>query len=265
MPPASSPARCRPRRSARRGCGRWRQAATWCRRRPRAMPPSSTPTDGCGPARRSVASRSFRRRCGPGTGTPPTCVSVIFPWSSPPCSSWPGPGRWSAALDRSVYSDQPGALMESPDRLRIAYLAYRGNPHSGGQGVYTRYLTRELVGLRHKVTVFGGQPYPVLDEGVDFEPVPSLDLYREPDPFRIPHPREFHSLIDLAEFGLMCTAGFPEPLTFSWRARRALAARRADFDGVHDNQCLGRGLVGMLEDGWPLVATLPPLLTVGRQ
>ena len=44
--------------------------------------------------------------------------------------------------------------MESPDRLRIAYLAYRGNPHSGGQGVYTRYLTRELVGLGHQVAGF---------------------------------------------------------------------------------------------------------------
>jgi hypothetical protein len=28
---------------------------------------------------------------------------------------------------------------------------------------------------------------------------------------------------DVAEFALMCTAGFPEPLTFSWRVRRALA------------------------------------------
>ena len=31
-----------------------------------------------------------------------------------------------------------------PGRLRIAYLLYRGNPRCGGQGVYTRHLTREL-------------------------------------------------------------------------------------------------------------------------
>ena len=150
------------------------------------------------------------------------------------------------------------------DPLRIAWLVYRGNPHSGGQGVYTRYLTRELVELGHQVTVFGGQPWPVLDEGVDFVPVPSLDLYREPDPFRVPRPREFGSLIDLAEFGLMCTAGFPEPLTFSWRARRVLAGLRDQFDVVHDNQCFGRGLIGMMEDGWPLVATLHHPITVDR-
>jgi glycosyltransferase involved in cell wall biosynthesis len=148
--------------------------------------------------------------------------------------------------------------------LRIAYLAYRGNPHSGGQGVYSRHLTRELVALGHEVTVFGGQPYPELDDGVDWVPVPSLDLYREPDPFRVPWPWEFHSAIDVAEFAIMCTAGFPEPLTFSLRARKALAGRRGDFDLIHDNQCLGNGLLDLLEDGWPLLATLHHPITVDR-
>src|SRR4051812_9005047 len=78
-----------------------------------------------------------------------------------------------------------------PESLRIAYLVYRGNPHSGGQGVYTRYLTRELAALGHQVTVFSGQPYPHLDDGVTLVKVPSLDLYRQPDPFRVPHFREF--------------------------------------------------------------------------
>ncbi len=64
--------------------------------------------------------------------------------------------------------------------------------------------------------------------------------------------REFHSRIDLAEFGLMCTAGFPEPLTFSWRVRRELAKRAGQFDVVHDNQTFGRGLLGVMADGWPL-------------
>ena len=148
--------------------------------------------------------------------------------------------------------------------LRIAYLMYRGNPHSGGQGVYTRHLTRELVALGHEVTVFAGQPYPVLDPGVDFVAVPSLDLYREPDPFRIPHPREFRDRVDVLEFALMCSAGFPEPLTFSLRARKLLAERKGDFDIVHDNQCLGTGLLGMMQDGWPLIATLHHPITVDR-
>jgi len=148
--------------------------------------------------------------------------------------------------------------------LRVALLIYRGNPHSGGQGVYTRYLSRELVELGHNVTVFAGQPWPVLDDGVDLVRVPSLDLYREPDPFRIPWPREFRSWIDAVEFVLMCTAGFPEPLTFSWRVRRALSARVGQFDVVHDNQCFGRGLLGVMTDGWPLLATLHHPITVDR-
>jgi glycosyltransferase involved in cell wall biosynthesis len=148
--------------------------------------------------------------------------------------------------------------------LRIAYLAYRGNPHSGGQGVYTRALSRELVELGHSVTVFGGQPWPILDEGVGWVPVPSLDLYRDPDPFRVPKPREFRSLVDLGEFGLMCTAGFPEPWAFSVRARRVLRPLRGEFDLIHDNQCLGTGLLGMLDDGWPLIATLHHPITVDR-
>ena len=158
----------------------------------------------------------------------------------------------------------PAGNVPDPEHLRIALLVYRGNPHSGGQGVYTRYLSRELVALGHQVTVFSGQPWPILDPGVDFVPVSSLDLYREPDPFRVPRPKEFRTPIDLLEFGLMCTAGFPEPLTFSLRARRELAARGGQFDVVHDNQCFGRGLLGVMADGWPLMATLHHPITVDR-
>jgi glycosyltransferase involved in cell wall biosynthesis len=156
-----------------------------------------------------------------------------------------------------------------PGGLRIAFLVYRGNPRCGGQGVYTRHLTRELVALGHSVEVFAGQPWPEVDEGVGFTPVPSLDLYRDPDPFRIPRPREFKNSyptsIAALEFGVMCTAGFPEPWTFSLRVRRMLAARRHEFDLVHDNQCLGNGIVGMMDDGFPMLETLHHPITVDRQ
>ncbi len=157
----------------------------------------------------------------------------------------------------------------APGGLRIAFLVYRGNPRCGGQGVYTRHLTRELVALGHSVEVFAGQPWPEVDDGVGFTPVPGLDLYRDPDPFRIPRLREFRTSyttpIAALEFGVMCTAGFPEPWTFSLRVRRLLAARRHDFDLVHDNQCLGNGIMGMIEDGWPLLTTLHHPITVDRQ
>ena len=153
----------------------------------------------------------------------------------------------------------------APGGLRIAFLVYRGNPQCGGQGVYTRHLTRELVALGHSVEVFSGQPWPSLDPGVGFTPVPGLDLYREPDPFRLPHPREVRDLPAAVELGVMLTAGFGEPLAFSLRARRVLRSRRGDFDVVHDNQCLGTGMLGILSDGWPLLTTLHHPITVDRQ
>jgi glycosyltransferase involved in cell wall biosynthesis len=130
--------------------------------------------------------------------------------------------------------------------------------------VYVRYLSRALTELGHRVEVLSGQPYPELDDGVAFTPVPSLDLYRPEDPFRVPGLREFRDAVDVLEFLHMCTAGFPEPLAFSLRARRMLRHRRGDFDVVHDNQCLGYGLLGMLRDGFPLVATLHHPITVDR-
>jgi glycosyltransferase involved in cell wall biosynthesis len=170
--------------------------------------------------------------------------------------------------ERSRHVEVPPPVSPAPPGpggLRVAFLVYRGNPRCGGQGVYTRHLTRELMALGHSVEVFSGPPWPELDPGVGFTPVPGLDLYREPDPFRVPHPREFRSRYDALEFGVMCTAGFGEPWAYSLRARRLLAARRSDFDLVHDNQCLGTGVLGMLEDGWPVLTTLHHPITVDRQ
>ncbi|MCQ8770099.1 glycosyltransferase family 4 protein [Streptomyces sp. AA8] len=145
-------------------------------------------------------------------------------------------------------------------------LTYKGNPFCGGQGVYVRHLSRELARLGHSVEVIGSQPYPVLDEGVTLTELPSLDLYRQPDPFRTPGRDEYRDWIDALEVSTMWTGGFPEPLTFSLRARRHLAARRGRFDVVHDNQTLGYGLLGgPAAIGAPLVTTVHHPITVDRQ
>ena len=152
--------------------------------------------------------------------------------------------------------------------MRIALLSYRTKPHCGGQGIYVRHLSRELVRLGHEVEVFSGQPYPILDEGVRLTKVPSLDLYREPDPFRVPKLREFRDLVDVEEFATMCTAGFPEPKTFSRRVVKLLKGRRDEFDVVHDNQVLGTGMLD-IEDpdgvGLPLVTTIHHPITFDRR
>ncbi|MFP8941182.1 glycosyltransferase family 4 protein [Streptomyces fenghuangensis] len=155
--------------------------------------------------------------------------------------------------------------------LRIALLTYKGNPFCGGQGVYVRHLSRELARLGHRVEVIGAQPYPVLDQEDDLPGevaltrLPSLDLYRQPDPFRTPKRGEYRDWVDALEVATMWTGGFPEPLTFSLRARRHLAARRGEFDVVHDNQTLGYGLLGLDRIGFPLVTTVHHPITVDRR
>ncbi|GAA1987135.1 glycosyltransferase family 4 protein [Amycolatopsis minnesotensis] len=145
---------------------------------------------------------------------------------------------------------------------RVALLTYRGNPRSGGQGVYVRHLSRELVALGHRVEVFSGPPYPELDPGVALTTVPGLDLFAEPNPFRTPGIRELRRAADWVEFAGMRTGGFPEPLAFSLRVAPILRRRRAEFDLVHDNQGLGYGL---LATGLPTVATVHHPIAVDRE
>jgi glycosyltransferase involved in cell wall biosynthesis len=149
--------------------------------------------------------------------------------------------------------------------LRIALLSYRSKPHSGGQGVYVRHLSRELAALGHHVEVFSGQPYPELDDGPLLRRVPSLDLYRDEDPFRTPRPSEIRDWLDALETAMMWAGAFPEPLTFSVRALRALRGRAGDFDVVHDNQGLGYGMLGVPRLGVPLVTSVHHPITVDKR
>ncbi|MBV9792850.1 MAG: glycosyltransferase family 4 protein [Actinobacteria bacterium] len=149
--------------------------------------------------------------------------------------------------------------------LRVALLSYRSKAYCGGQGVYVRHLSRELAALGHTVEVFSGQPYPDLDPGPVLRAVPSLDLYRDEDPFRTPRRDEYRDWVDVLETVTMWSGGFPEPLTFSLRALRALRERRADFDVVHDNQGLGYGLLGVPRLGLPLVTSIHHPISVDRQ
>ena len=150
--------------------------------------------------------------------------------------------------------------------LRIAYLSYRGKPHCGGQGVYTRHLTKALSDLGHSVEVFSGQPYPVLDERVPLIALPSLDLYNDHYPMRKARIWELKTRWDLVEVAAFNTGTFPEPLAFSLRAWDHLRHRRDDFDLVHDNQCLGWGLVLLQQRvGFPVLSTIHHPITVDRR
>ena len=154
--------------------------------------------------------------------------------------------------------------MDPDSPLKIAYLTYRGKPHVGGQGVYTRHLTKALADLGHTVEVFGGQPYPVLDERVELHELPSLDTFNDHFPGRLPGYWEIDDRYDLMEMAQFLTGVFPEPLAFSARAANALKKRTRDFDLVHDNQCLGYGIL-KIEEKIPTIVTLHHPITKDRE
>jgi len=142
--------------------------------------------------------------------------------------------------------------------LRIAMFTYRGNPRSGGQGIYMRLLSRELVDMGHKVDVWSGQPYPELMDGVGLEEIPSMDLWtRKKRGFRLPTREEWRDPINRTEYYKTVTGGFPEMLTFSQRVARRFHSNgvKDAYDIIHDNQSLGPGLLELKRYA-PVVATI---------
>jgi glycosyltransferase involved in cell wall biosynthesis len=133
----------------------------------------------------------------------------------------------------------------TPGPLRIALLSYRSKPHVGGQGVYVRHLAKALTDLGHRVEVLSGQPYPVLDDGVRLVELPSLDIWNDHFPARMPGIWELRHWSDFVEVTSFSFGTFPEPLAFSLRAWDHLRRRVGDFDVAHDNQSLGYGLLGI--------------------
>ena len=106
----------------------------------------------------------------------------------------------------------PSPTPPSEDRpLRLAYLSYRSKPTVGGQGIYTRHLTKALADLGHEVEVLSGQPYPVLDSRVRLTQLPSLDIFNDLYPGRMPAFWELKSLSDLIEVTQYSAGTFSEP------------------------------------------------------
>jgi len=159
--------------------------------------------------------------------------------------------------------------------LRIAFLAYRGNMQSGGQGIYLWFLARELARLGHRLDVFVGPPFP--------DPMPFARSVREvpneqfwarrflrdpggllpkPDPLRVFEPMNFY------EYAATWFGFLPEPFAHSVRSVREMVRRmRAGerWDLVHDVQSLGWATLLLKRLGLPVVTTIHHPLTVDRR
>ena len=154
--------------------------------------------------------------------------------------------------------------------MRICVVGYRGNPYSGGQGIYIYHLTRELARLGHEVDVIVGPPYPrSLDGWARVHQISNHNLWGRYRGEWLPAQAPF-SLFNpwhLFDFAATRFRFFPEPLSFSFRAfaelRRLLEFRR--FDIIHDIQTLGYGMLAMRAFGIPMVTTVHHPLTIDRR
>ena len=150
--------------------------------------------------------------------------------------------------------------------MRICLLTYRGNPYSGGQGIYIYYLSREFRRMGHEVEVIASAPLPEVSEGVVLHQLGSSSIYHPGSSFRKNLP-EVRNLVDLYELCASRLGVFAEPWAFSFRAYAKLKelCKQRHFDIIHDNQGLGYGLLLMKRLKIPVVATIHHPLPIDRQ
>jgi MMP alpha-(1->4)-mannosyltransferase len=154
--------------------------------------------------------------------------------------------------------------------MRVCLLSYRGNPYSGGQGVYVYHLARTLAEQGHTVDLLVGPPYPLeLGRHATVHRIPNLNLWGRYRREWLPAERPLRLLAPghLADFALTRLRFFPEPLTFSVRAllRLGRLLRRRRFDVLHDVQTLGFGMLAMQAFGIPLLTTVHHPLSIDRR
>jgi len=139
--------------------------------------------------------------------------------------------------------------------LKIGILSYRSHPYSGGQGIYVRHLSKALQRLGHEVTVLSGPPYPQLDDAIELEKIPSLNLFGVEDRIKEFKFSFLFSPLDLYEWISVMTGGFPEPYTFGRRVLKHLKASEREFDIILDNQSLCYSLLD-IQKLYPLAVTI---------
>jgi len=129
-------------------------------------------------------------------------------------------------------------------KLKIAILSYRSAPFGGGQGIYIKDISLALKNLGHSVDVISGEPYPILEDGVNLIKLPGMNLFETfifKDRLKkfIKSPKTF---VNIYEFLSTLAGGFPEMYSFGKRANEFLIDNN-NYDVVIDNQSLSYGML----------------------
>jgi glycosyltransferase involved in cell wall biosynthesis len=149
--------------------------------------------------------------------------------------------------------------------LRILLPSYRSDPHTGGQGIYMRLISKALVDLGHHVDVISGPPYPELDPRVGLIKLPSLDMYARENPISCVTMDILRDPTDRFEWWSHNWGGFPEPYTFGQRMAAYMRDKIGDYDIMHDNQTLCFGMLDVRDMGLPVVGTIHHPITMDRR
>lgn len=161
-----------------------------------------------------------------------------------------------------------GLNQDNRNTMHICLLSYRGNMYCGGQGIYLYYLSKALAEAGHRVTVIVSPPYPDPMPWAKVYQINNENFYARSYPYFLPkqNPLEIFSPLNFLEFASTRMRMFPEMLSFSLRAFGLLQAinEKEHFDIIHDNQCLGYGLLLMKRLGIPVVATIHHPLAIDR-
>ena len=130
-------------------------------------------------------------------------------------------------------------------KLKIALLSYRSAPFGGGQGVYVHDISKALAMKGHQVDIISGPPYPKISENVNLIELPGLDLFQTfsfKERVKIFWEKKSKTRFDYFEFCSVLFGGFPEMLTFGYRAKDYLI-NNSDYDIVIDNQSISYGML----------------------
>jgi glycosyltransferase involved in cell wall biosynthesis len=169
------------------------------------------------------------------------------------------PEKISGAAPQRIAEIKDGAP------LRILLPSYRSDPHTGGQGIYMRLISKALIDLGHHVDVISGPPYPELDPRIGLIKLPSLDMYARENPITCLNREIIGNKTDLFEWWSHNWGGFPEPYTFGVRMAEYMRDKIDQYDIMHDNQTLCYGMLDVRDMGLPVVGTIHHPITKDRR
>ena len=127
-------------------------------------------------------------------------------------------------------------------KLKLAFLAYRSDPFSGGQGIYLKNVTEALLERGHQITIYSGRPLPDVPDDIDLVPIETPGYFESFDfnqRFKnfLKQPKTSMEILDFFE---TCTGTFTEPIFFGDRLLKNdhFIKHQDSFDIFHDNQSL---------------------------